>query len=113
MQKGIQRGRNGCAVQGLVGRLKKGLKAKGPVVFNNRPFRLIVFFHAVELAKFTQSFSAFPTFTYTWFLVVLTSFEFAFDTINLQFLLQLADRVLKVAFDFDFNHLKSHPLVFE
>jgi hypothetical protein len=88
-------------------------KSKGPGVINDRPFVLHPAFHAVELAKFTQSFSTFPAFLYTGLLIILTPFEFTLDPVNLQFFLQLPDRVLNVASDFYFDHNKITSFGFE
>ena len=96
----------GVASQGFYsGKINK-IKNKGPVVVNDRPFGLHSASHSVELAKFPQSFSAFSAFFNTRFFIVFAPFEFTFDSVNLQFLFQLADRVLNIASDFYFDHNK-------
>lgn len=68
-------------------------------------------FHPVELAKFTQGFRSFTAFLHAGFLVVFAPFQLTFDTIDLQFFLQLPDRVFKVTSDIYFDHIASLPLV--
>jgi hypothetical protein len=60
--------------------------------------------HPVELTELPQSFSRFTPFFYARFLVILTSFQLTFDTVNLQLFLELANGILKVASDFNFYH---------
>ncbi len=60
--------------------------------------------HPVELAKFTQGLSSFATFFYAGFFVVFTPLQLSFNTIDLQFFLQLPDRVFKVTSDIYFDH---------
>ena len=84
--------------------IKKALKRRNETGLS----RLVPIFHSVVLAKFAQCFGRLTTFLNARFLVVFTSFQFAFYTVDLQFFLQLADRVLQVTFDFYFNHEKSH-----
>jgi hypothetical protein len=67
-------------------------------------------FQAVKLAKFTEGFGTLAAFFHTGFFIVLPPFEFTLDSVDLQFLLELADRIFKVALHFYFDHLQSHPL---
>jgi hypothetical protein len=60
--------------------------------------------HPVELAKFTQGFGCFAAFFDAGFFVILTPFQLSFDTVDLQFFLQLPDRVFKVTSDIYFDH---------
>jgi hypothetical protein len=86
-----------------------GRKNKGPAEGNGRPLKLHPASYAVVLAKFSQCFGAFPAFADTGFFIVLAPFEFAFDAVYLQLLLQLTDRVLDIASDFNLDH-KNHIL---
>lgn len=61
--------------------------------------------NTIELAKFAAGFSLLATFFYTWLFITLATFQLALDTINLQFLFQLPDGILKVSSNFNFNHL--------
>jgi len=67
--------------------------------------------HPVELTELTQSFSSFTPFFYAGFLVILTSFQLTFDTVNLQLFLELANGILKVASDFNFYHVSITSFV--
>jgi hypothetical protein len=60
--------------------------------------------YPVEFAKFTQGLSGFAAFFDTGFFVVFTPFQLSFNTVDLQFFLQLPDRVFKVTSDIDFDH---------
>lgn len=72
--------------------------------------RLTAIFHPVKLTKLTECFSSLATFFYTGFFVKFPSLQLTLDSINLEFLFQLTNRVFKVAFHFYFDHEQSHPL---
>ena len=67
--------------------------------FNSEPAS-----HPVEFTKFAQGLSGFAAFFYAGFFVIFTPFQLSFNTVDLQFLLQLPDRVFKVTSDIDFDH---------
>ena len=74
---------------------------------NGRPVRALnsePASHPVEFAKFAQGLRCFAAFFDTGFFIVLTPFQLSFNTVDLQFLLQLPDRVFKVTSDIDFDH---------
>jgi len=60
---------------------------------------------AVKLAELAAGFSLLAAFLYTGLFVTFTTFQLSLDTINLQFLFQLPDGILKVSTNFNFNHL--------
>ncbi len=106
LQKALQQvGRVGLLGQGVEKR-----KKKNPGMYRGF-FYSTAIFHPIELAKFTQGFRSFATFLDAGFFVILTPFQLAFDTVDLQFFLQLPDRVFKVTSDIYFDHIASLPLV--
>ena len=60
--------------------------------------------YPIEFAKFAQGLSCFAAFFDTGFFIVFTPFQLSFNTVDLQFFLQLPDRVFKVTSDIDFDH---------
>lgn len=74
-------------------------------VRKNRAVLVLSASDPVKLAEFTTSFSLFATFFYTWFFIAFATFEFSFDSINLQFLFQLPDGIFKISTNFNFYHL--------
>jgi hypothetical protein len=68
--------------------------------------QLIPIFDSVIFAELPQSFRRFPAFFDTGLFVALSALQFPFNAVDLEFLLQLADCVLKVSFDFNLYHEK-------
>ena len=61
--------------------------------------------YAIELPEFSAGFRLLAALFHTGFLVVFPAFQLSFDTIDLQFLLQLSYGVLKITTNFNFYHL--------
>jgi hypothetical protein len=88
-----------------------GIDEKKPRSMNRGGLGSTATSHSVELAKFTQGFRSFAAFFHAGFFVIFPPFQLAFDTVDLQFLFQLPDRVFKVTSDIYFDHIASLPLV--
>ncbi len=101
----------GCGVDGNVGKQRGKRKRKRPLqeCCSGRFRKFLTLLSspsdAVELAKLTTSLGLFATFFDTGFFIVLTTLQLSFNSINLQFFLQLTDGVFKISTNFNFYHL--------